>query len=124
MLEFLVEVLLQFVLELLAQWILHVTGRGFGDDRKLSFWLVLPGIAALGAVAGWISLAILPEFLIRSADWRLVYLVLVPIAVGAAIACIGAWIRRRGGVRSGIDRFLGGWAFAFTFALVRHFAAR
>ena len=124
MFEFLGEAVVQFVLELLAQWVLHVTGKGRAEGRSPSLWLLLPGIAVLGGVVGFLSLLVLPEFLIRSANGRVVYLVLAPIAIGAAIAGIGAWIRRRGGVRSTIDRFLGGWAFAFAFALVRHFAAR
>ena len=127
MLEFLFEIfgelLLQLVVEALAQAGVHLVRHPDRPPREHSPWLVAVGYALFGLVGGAISLWVFPDYLIRSHAGRIAYLVLGPVAAGAAVAAIGLWRSKRGVPRYGIDRFAFGYVFALSFALLRHAVA-
>jgi hypothetical protein len=115
------ELILQFIFELLAQAGLRLFKKP--DRKDVSPALLLMGYALFGAVAGALSLLLFPHYLLRAHTARIAYLFLAPALVGSGIAAIGAWRAKRGQEGVGIDRFIFGYAFAFTFALVRFFFA-
>lgn len=127
MLEFIAEVLgellLQVVVEALAQAGVHAVRHPDAPPKPHSPWLVALGYAVFGAVGGGLSLWVFPDYLIRSTPGRVAYLLLAPVAAGAAVAAIGLWRSKRGLPRYGIDRFACGYVFALAFALVRHVVA-
>jgi hypothetical protein len=134
LLEFLWEALGEWVLQLvasaLAQACLHFLGRRRDPDgrlsgfRRISPWLVAPGYALFGAIAGAISVALFPAHMIRSAVGRITYLAVTPLAVGAVMAAVGGRGRRRHVPRRAGARFVYGCLFALALALVRHGAAQ
>lgn len=121
--ELLGELLLQVVVEALAQAGVHVVRHPDRPAREHSPWLVAPGYLLFGLAGGAVSLWVFPDYLIRSGPGRIAYLVLGPVAAGAAVAAIGLWRSKRGVPRYGIDRFVYGYLFALSFALVRHVVA-
>ena len=127
MLEFLFELfgelLLQVVVEALAQAGVHVVRHPDRPPREHSPWLIAVGYLLFGLAGGALSLWLFPDYLIRSTAGRIAYLVLGPVAAGAAVAAIGLWRSKRGVPRYGIDRFACGYLFALSFALVRHAVA-
>lgn len=127
MLEFLFEVLgellLQLVVEALAQAGVHVVRHPDRPPREHSPWVIAIGYLLFGLIAGALSLWLFPDYLIRSTAGRIAYLVLGPVAAGAAVAAIGLWRSKRGVPRYGIDRFAYGYLFALSFALLRHVVA-
>lgn len=118
--ELLGELLLQFVVEALAQAGVHAVRNPDRTPRDHSPWLIAMGYILFGLGAGALSLWIFPDYLIRSQTGRMAYLVLGPVAAGAAVAAIGLWRSKRGVPRYGIDRFAYGYLFALAFALLRH----
>jgi uncharacterized membrane protein YeaQ/YmgE (transglycosylase-associated protein family) len=124
MLEFLFELvgelLLQLVVEALAQAGVHVVRHPDRPPREYSPWVIAVGYLLFGLIAGALSLWLFPDYLIRSTAGRIAYLVLGPVAAGAAVAAIGLWRSKRGVPRYGIDRFAYGYLFALSFALLRH----
>lgn len=127
MLEFLFEVLgellLQLVIEAVAQAGVHVVRHPDRPAREHSPWLIALGYLLFGLAGGALSLWLFPDYLIRSTPGRVAYLVLGPVAAGAAVAAIGLWRSKRGVPRYGIDRFAYGYLFALSFALLRHVVA-
>jgi hypothetical protein len=124
MLEFLFELfgelLLQLVVEALAQAGVHVVRHPDRPPREHRPWVIAVGYLLFGLIAGALSLWLFPDYLIRSTAGRIAYLLLGPVAAGAAVAAIGLWRSKRGVPRYGIDRFAYGYLFALSFALLRH----
>lgn len=124
-LEFLFEVLgefiLQFFLEALVELGLHTIAEPFRKQPN-------PKVAALayamfGLALGGLSLLLFPDNLVRGSVLQLANLLFTPVAVGAAMAVMGAWRVRRGESPLRIDRFAYGYLFAFAVAAVRFFFA-
>lgn len=82
-------------------------------------WLAAIGYAILGAIAGGLSLLILPTLFVQSHSLQLMNVVLTPIAAGLAMMAIGAWRRRRDQEVIRLDKFAYGYLFALAMALVR-----
>jgi hypothetical protein len=91
--------------------------------RRPNPWLASLGHVILGAIAGVISLFVVPELLIRSHNAQLASLFITPLLAGAVMSLVGAWRRRRGQPVVRIDRFAYGYLFAVAMALVRYVAA-
>ncbi|MYN01939.1 hypothetical protein GTP41_07470 [Pseudoduganella sp. DS3] len=121
MIEFLFEVvgefLLQIVLEALAELGLHSVGEPF--RKRPNPWMAGFGYAIFGAIAGGISLWLLPEHMVHSEVLRKINLLLTPLAAGGMMCLMGAWRARRGDTLLRIDRFAYGYVFALSLALVR-----
>ncbi len=115
-LEFIGEFLLQACAEVLINLGFHSLAEPF--RRPPNPWLAAFGYAIFGAVFGGLSLLVFPDNLVPG-TWRLVNLIVTPIAVGGVMMLMGAWRARRGEPVLGIDRFAYGYIFAFTLALIR-----
>lgn len=115
--EVLGEVLLAIVFEALAEAGVHVTRNPTKEPPRP--WLAAIGYAVLGAIAGGISLVIVPHLFMASQKTQLLNLVIAPVFAGAAMSALGAWRKNRGQDLIRLDRFAYGWLFAFSMALVR-----
>ena len=111
------EILLQGVIEALAELGLHSIAEPFRKPRNP--WLAATGYAIFGAVAGGLSLLLLPSHLVTGEAMRMVNLVLTPIAAGLLMCAMGAWRAQRGDTVLRIDRFAYGYLFALALAIVR-----
>lgn len=124
--EFLGEFVLQFVLEALFELGVHAFRRQGGAARREPLSPLLAAVCYVfaGAVAGFVSLLVMPAPFITSFFGRVANLLLMPFAAGTAMSLMGAWRRRRGEDIVRIDRFWYGFAFAFAMALVRFMYAQ
>jgi len=126
MIEFIFEIvgefLLQALVETLAELGLHSLGEPF--RRPPNPWLAGLGYAIFGAIAGGITLWLLPDHMVRNEVLRKLNLLVTPLAAGGMMCLIGAWRARRGDDVLRIDRFAYGYVFALSLALVRFIFAQ
>lgn len=123
--EFLFEIVFQFVGEILLQIGFEVLAE-LGQHR-LSNRLRKPrdpilstiGFILCGAIAGGISLLILPASPIRNPDLRMINLIVTPVIASAVMMLIGRLRDRKGQDLVRLDRFGYAFVFAFSMALVR-----
>jgi hypothetical protein len=120
-----VEFIFQFIFELLLQVVVEgvfsiALGRVAADRPVVRVVLFL----ALGTVAGGVSLLIFPNHLISHRSLRYAGIVLAPIVVGYVMAQIGRVRANRGKEPRGLEHFVSGWGFAFTFGAVRILCAQ
>ena len=125
--------MLELVLEVLGEFLLQVVGEAFLElgfhslaepfRKPPNPWLAALGYALFGAIFGGLSLLVFPTNLVPQ-PWRLVILVVTPLAVGGIMVLMGAWRAKRGQPVLRIDRFSYGYLFALSLAFIRfHFAA-
>ena len=125
--------MLELVLEVLGEFLLQVVGEAFLElgfhslaepfRKPPNPWLAALGYALFGAIFGGLSLLVFPTNLVPQ-PWRLVNLVVTPLAVGGIMVLMGAWRAKRGQPVLRIDRFSYGYLFALSMAFIRfHFAA-
>ncbi len=126
MIEFLFELvgefLLQALVEALAELGLHSLGEPFRRPRNP--WMAGLGYAIFGAIAGGITLWLLPDHMVRNEVLRKLNLLVTPLAAGGVMCLMGAWRARRGDEVLRIDRFAYGYVFALSLALVRFIFAQ
>lgn len=125
MLEFLFELIGELLLQIVVEILVELGLRPLSSTRehRPNPWLAALGYALFGALAGGVSLWLLPELLVRDETWRIVNLIFTPVLAGLAMALLGTWRARRGQVQLRIDRFSYAYLFALCMALVRfHFA--
>ena len=118
--EFVGEFLLQAIAEALVELGLHALAEPFRQPPNP--WLAGFGYAIFGAIAGGISLLVLPVHF-ASGGQRLANLLLTPIAVGLLMSAMGAWRARNHQPVLRIDRFAYGYLFALSLALIRYWFA-
>jgi VIT1/CCC1 family predicted Fe2+/Mn2+ transporter len=120
MIELLLEVLGEFLVQVAGEALielgLHSVAEPFRSQPNP--WLAGCGYAIFGTIFGAISVLIFPSNFVPR-PWRVVNLIVTPLAVGASMALIGAWRTRRGQSAPRIDRFAYGYVFALALALVR-----
>lgn len=125
--------MLELVLEVLGEFLLQVVGEAFLElgfhslaepfRKPPNPWLAALGYALFGAIFGGLSLLVFPANLVPP-PWRLVNLVVTPLAVGGIMVLMGAWRAKRGQPVLRIDRFSYGYLFALSLAFIRfQFAA-
>ena len=125
--------MLELVLEVLGEFLLQVVGEAFLElgfhslaepfRKPPNPWPAALGYALFGAIFGGLSLLVFPTNLVPQ-PWRLVNLVVTPLAVGGIMVLMGAWRAKRGQPVLRIDRFSYGYLFALSLAFIRfHFAA-
>jgi hypothetical protein len=112
------EFLLQVMVEMLASIGFGAMGETF--RKQPNPWLAAIGYVFLGAIVGGLSLLVFRTPLISLGGWRLLNLVVTPIAAGMVMAALGAWKTKRGKMVFRIDRFSYGYLFALSFAWVRY----
>ncbi|GAB3403499.1 hypothetical protein NX774_20845 [Massilia agilis] len=124
-LEQLLQIVLEFVVEVfgevLAEFGLRCTTEAF--KREPTPWLAAIGYVILGALAGLVSVFLVPP-LLAGMHLRLANLALTPVFAGAVMVLIGAWRRRREQVVVRLDSFAYGYLFALSMALVRFWLAK
>ena len=119
-LEFVGEFLLQVLGEALAELGLRSLAAPF--RRPPNPWLAAIGYTIFGALFGELSLLVFPNNFVPGA-WRVVNLIVTPLAVGGVMMAVGAWRARRGESLLRIDRFAYGYLFALSLGLIRFFFA-
>ena len=82
------------------------------------------GFALWGALAGGISLLIMPRSFISDLGLREANVLVTPLLVGGAMVLVGRLRDSKGQERVGIDRFGYAFVFAFAMAIVRFNWAR
>lgn len=118
-LQLLGELLLQAVGEIIFELLGHSIKEPFRRPKPLNPLLAAIGYAMFGALAGGISLWLLPDLFI-SAHWlRLVNLFLTPIIAGILMASIGAWRQHHEQEIIRLDKFSYGFCFALFMGLIR-----
>jgi peptidoglycan/LPS O-acetylase OafA/YrhL len=120
MIEVILELIVTFFGEALLDGALHLAGE---SDRARRTALKMFVFAAIGALAGWASVAIFPMHFIRNPQWRIGYLVAVPFLAGWLFSVIGNSRERRGKHVSTVEEFWPAFAFALAMAGVRYFGA-
>lgn len=115
------EFLIQVVVEALIQLGFHSLAEPF--QKPPSPWLAAIGYALFGAIFGGFSLLAFPNNLVPK-SWRIINMVITPLAVGGIMVLLGVWRAKRGQPVLRIDRFSYGYLFALSLAFIRfQFAA-
>jgi hypothetical protein len=122
----------EFIFEILGDFLLQVFGEAPVELRLHSLaepfrrppnpWVAALGYALFGAIFGVLSLLVFPHSLVPQ-SWRIVNLLVTPLAVGGVMVIMGAWRTRRGQPVLRINRFAYGSLFALSLALMRVFFA-
>lgn len=117
--QFICELLLQAFGELIAELIGRSMKEPFRRPKPIHPWLAATGYSIFGAIAGAISLWVLPSLFI-SAQWlRVVNLIATPIVAGLMMERLGRWREKEDQETIRLDTFAYGFIFALSMALVR-----
>lgn len=120
MIEFLFELIGEFLIQVVVEALVELGFHSLEDARRpLNPWVAGIGYAIFGAIAGGITLWLLPDHLVRNELLRKLNLLVTPLAAGGMMCLMGAWRARRGDDVLRIDRFAYGYVFALSLALVR-----
>lgn len=111
------ELLLQLFGQLLLELGMHALAEPLRSDPNP--WMLALGYTLIGALLGGLSLMTWPQLLTPPGVWRVLNLVLTPLAVGLAMTAVGRWRAQRGQALFAIDRFACGYLFALALGLVR-----
>lgn len=128
--EFIFEIILQFLGEIVLQIVFEAFSElGFQSladtfEKRRNPFLSTIGFTLWGALAGGISLLIMPRSFIANLELREANVLITPLAAGAAMALIGRWRDKKGQSRVGIDRFGYAFVFALSMAIIRFNWAR
>ena len=124
--EFIFEILLQFLGEILLQvgfeFLAEIGAHGLADTLKKPKNPLLSAIGFIvwGAVAGAISLLILPNSVIANPVFRQINVLVTPLVAGGVMMLIGRQRGKRGQSIVRLDRFGYAYAFALAMAVVRY----
>ncbi|HVK53871.1 MAG TPA: hypothetical protein VM532_02470 [Burkholderiales bacterium] len=118
-LQFLGELLIQLVGEAIAELIGHSVTEPFRRPKPVHPWLAAIGYLIFGAIAGALSLWLLPNLFVKAEWLRYGNLILTPMVAGIFMAVVGSWRRKREKEVIRLDSFSYGFCFAFSMALVR-----
>ncbi len=126
MIEFLFEIFGEILIQVVAQVLAEAGLHTLDDWRnyKANPWLAGLGYALLGAIAGAITVWLLPHYMVHNEVLRKLNLLVAPLAAGGMMALLGAWRAKRGDPVLRIDRFAFGYVFALALALVRFMFAQ
>lgn len=119
--QILAETIGQILFELLAEFGIRSISNALGFKKPKNPLLAAFGYIILGGVAAAISLYVFPSHFVKSANLRIVNLVLTPIAVGLFMGIRGKTLLKNHKEPIRIDSFLYGYLFALTFAAIRLF---
>ncbi len=124
MIELVFQLLAEFILQVLGEALVELGFHSLAEPfrKPPNPWLAAFGYLIFGAVFGGLSLLILSTHFVTE-PWRILNLIVTPIAVGGVMSLMGCWRTRRGDDFWRIDRFVYGYLFALSFALIRFFFA-
>jgi hypothetical protein len=126
LLEAFLEVIAAAVLDLASRALLDLftsLGEAIKDSRVLTGFMY----TLLGALAGALSLVVLPHLLIHREHpirFHGISLIISPIISGLVLSSVGAVMRRWGKKVTPVETFGYGFAFALGMALIRFFFAK
>ena len=126
--EIIFELLAQLVLEVLVQGSFELGGRGLvsvfrKDGAEVKPWLAICGYILMGAIAGGISIWLVPLHLLKLPFLQIINLAITPIILGFIFEFFGRWRTRNEKPRYAMDQFSYGFTFALTMGLIRYFFA-
>jgi hypothetical protein len=121
-LQFLGEILLQVGFEFLAELGVHGLANTLKGPKNPVLSTV--GFIIWGAMAGGISLLVLPHSSITNPVLRKCNVLVTPLVAGVVMMLIGRQRGEKGQPLVGLDRFGYAFAFAFVMAIVRYFWAQ
>ena len=126
--EIIFELLAQLVLEIFVQGIFELGGRGIvsifrKDESNVNPWLAICVYFLMGAIAGGISIWLIPMHLLNSPALQILNLAITPIVLGFIFETLGRWKTNNDKTRYAVDRFSYGFTFALTMGLIRYFFA-
>ena len=126
--EIIFELLAQLVLEIVVQGIFEFGGRGIvaifrRKGATVNPWRAISGYLVMGAIAGFLSIWLIPMHLLNSSVLQIVNLAITPIALGFIFEALGRWKTNHDKPRYAVDRFSYGFTFALTMGLIRYFLA-
>jgi hypothetical protein len=125
------ELLLEVILGTLGEILLQSVGQAlfelgfysvvdvFQRKKKRDPYFTALGYLLWGCILGGLSLLVFPKALITRPEYRVLNLIVVPLAAGYAMAVIGAWRRKKAQEPLRLDSFSYGALFAFATAVVR-----
>ena len=124
MIEWILVVVGEFLIQVVAEALIELGFHSLAEPFKKTPnpWLASMGFALCGAVVGGLSLLAFPANLVPQ-SWRLINLLITPLAVGGFMALLGAWRVKRGQPMLRIDRFSYGYLFALALASIRYLFA-
>lgn len=111
--QFFAEILLQAAFELLAELGYRSLANRLQRPRNPIYSII--GFIILGAIAGSVSLLILPYSPIENSTFRKINLVAMPIILGLMMMLVAKLRQKKNQDLVRIDRF--GYAFVFAFAM-------
>ncbi len=117
--QFIGELLLQAFGELIAELIGRSVKEPFRRPQPIHPWLAAIGYCIFGAIAGAISLWLLPTLFISPQWLRIVNLIATPIVAGLMMERLGTWREKKDQETIRLDTFGYGFIFALSMALVR-----
>ena len=122
------EFLVQFLIEVLVQGTFEIGGRGLvsifrKDGTSVHPLLVICGYILMGAIAGGISIWLIPLHLLNLPVLQIINLAITPIVLGFIFEIFGRWKTKKEKPRYAVDRFSYGFTFALTMGLIRYFFA-
>ena len=100
--------------------ILHSVLNVFHSEHEQNPILAFIGYAILGAITAWLSLLVVPSYLISNPDLKFLNVFLTPVLIGALFSWRGRRRQGRGYELIRLDYFWYAYAFAFTMAGVRY----
>jgi hypothetical protein len=130
--EIILELLAQFLMELLFHGVLEMLGRGVGrglasatkkDSAPFNPLLEVCCYVLMGAIAGGVSLWLVPLHLLKTPTLQILGLVITPTILGFLFELFGRWKTTNDKPRYMLDRFSYGFTFALTMGLIRFFFA-
>ena len=128
--EFVFEILLQFFGELLLQLLFEAAAELGVHGLKETFKkaknpvVATMGFILWGAIAGGISLLIMPKSTIHNLLYRQINVIVTPLVAGVTMMLIGHARSRKGETLVRLDRFGYAFVFALTMAIIRYIWAK
>jgi hypothetical protein len=113
------EIIGQILFEILAEVLWRNLIKPFRRPKRFNPFLAGIGYVIYGAIAGALSLIIIPSLLIQPRWVRVVNLVVVPLVCGLVMATIGGWRKRRDKEIIRLDTFIYAFLFALSMAFLR-----
>ena len=120
--EIVLEIIFQILAEIFMQLVYELGFHSMLEpfNKKPKPVIAFIGYLVLGVIAGFISKIFTPQLLIKGETLRVINLLVTPIAVGLIMSALGKLREKNGVSLIRMDKFLYGFIFAFSMALVRY----